>query len=192
MPRIKYAHIVEKLIQKPLFTSHDMVSHGIPQTYVKRLANHLITKKRIRRIEKGKYSCIRNPIIIAPFLSFPSYLTMFTALSLRNAILQVPQQIQVLSTRRRKKTTIEFQNSAIKLFRVKPSMFFGYNYINYENFQIPVASIEKAIIDLAYFGYEPIGEIQAKIELKRVKEYLDLVKKKAVRKRVRRWVNATS
>jgi len=192
MPKIKYSHIVRKLIQKPVFTSHDMVSHGIPQSYVKRLASHLISQKRIRRIEKGKYTQSRNPMIIAPFLTFPSYLSMFTALSLRNAILQVPQEIQVVSPRRRKNTTIKFENATIRFFCPKPSMFFGYSHIDYEKFKIPVADIEKAIIDLAYFGYEPIGEISAEIDINKVKEYFNLVNKKAVEKRALRWVDVSS
>ena len=55
-----------------------------------------------------------------------------------------------------------------------------------------MADIEKAIIDLAYFGYEPIGEISAEIETDKVKEYFNLVKKKAVEKRALRWVDETS
>jgi len=192
MPKTKYMETVSMLSKKPVFTLKDMVAHGIPATYVRRLADYLVKKRKISRVERGKFTVFSDPITVAPFLVFPSYLSMTTALHLRGAILQVPHIIQVATTGRRKNKIIEIIGARVEHFKLKRALFFGYTYIDHEGVKIPVADAEKAIVDLAYFGFEPEGELSVEVDQKKLEEYTQLVGKTAVKKRVGRWLDASA
>jgi len=190
MPVIKYRQSVEKLLEKPVILARDFVKLKIKRSYVRRLAELLRKRGRITSVEKGKYATVDDPFLVAPFLTFPSYISMFSALFLRKALMQIPDEIQVVTTARRKKRVVNFRGAELKFFRIKPELFFGYEFIPYEGYRIPVANVEKAIIDLAYFGFEPGGELSGNVDLERLESYLKLVKRKSVIERVKRWLGA--
>ena len=189
MPKIKYRGIVESALNRPIFTSLQLIKRGIPREYLKVFLHKLVKKGAIYRVERGIYATVDDPIIIAGNMVFPSYISMYTALYLRGALYQVPSIIQVVTTRRKKNKKISFLGNLIEFYRIKKIYFFGFEYIPYNNFEIPVASVEKAIIDVFYFLGSIIGTIDIdSINKDRLKEYLDMMNKGSLKKRILRWL----
>jgi len=186
MPIIKYSSIINELMKKPVFTAKDLSARGVPKNYIKRLANYLKSKQKIKIVEKGKYATTDNPFLVAPFLTFPSYISMFSALFLRRVISQIPMSIQVVTTRKRKNRVVLYDNTEIEFFKIKNAYFFGFEYIWYENYQIPVAKMEKALIDIYYFGYSIEGfEVDlSKVDCDTLDEYLTLMERKTLAKKI--------
>ena len=188
MPKIKYREIVESTLNKPVFTSLQLIKKGIPREYLKVLLHKLVKKGTIYRVERGIYATVDDPIIIAGNIVFPSYISMYTALYIRGALYQVPSIIQVVTTRRKKNKKINFLGNLIEFYRIKKTYFFGFEYIPYNNFEIPVANVEKAIIDIFYFLGNILGTIDMEyINEERLKEYLDIMNKGSLKKRILRW-----
>ena len=188
MPTVKYAKIVEELMQKPLFTAKELEMRGVPPSYIKRLANLLKKKGKISIVEKGKYAVVDNPFLVAPFLTFPSYISMFSALFLRETISQVPMTIQIVTTRKRKNKKVVYNDTEIEFFKIKKELFFGFEYIWHEGYQIPIAKTEKAIFDALYFGFS-ITDVDidfSKIDCTQVIDYFRTIGKKSVLKKLRR------
>ena len=190
MPVIKYAKILQELMEKPFFTARDLAIRGVNPGYIKRLANHLKSKGKIYIVEKGKYAVTDNPFLIAPFITFPSYISMFSALFLHDVISQIPFSIQVVTTRKRKNKIITFNDTKIEFFKIKKELFFGFEYIWHENYQIPVAKPEKAIIDILYFGLDIQGfEIDFdEIDCNILKDYAFETENKSLIKKLQRRV----
>ncbi|MHA1606402.1 MAG: type IV toxin-antitoxin system AbiEi family antitoxin domain-containing protein [Candidatus Freyarchaeota archaeon] len=186
MPIVKYASVLDEVMRMPVFTAKDLVIRGVPRSYVRRLANLLKEKGRIKIVERGKYAVTEDPLLVAPFLTFPSYVSMFSALLIRGAISQMPMGVQVVTTRKRKNKVATYNDTKIEFFRIKRRLFFGFEYVWYEGFQVPVAKPEKALIDIYYFGYSVRGlEIDcSKFNSRTLKEYLEVVGKKSVSRRV--------
>jgi len=191
LPKKKYQHIIEKLIKRPVFTFRDMLAYDIPYNYAKRLAHMLVKGGRIKIIEKGKYATVDDPFLIAPFTVFPSYISMHSALYLNGVLQQVPFTIEIVTTRRKKHKEIFFEESKIRYYKIRRKHFFGFRYTYYENFEIPVAYTEKALIDIFYFNMYPIGTINVeKIDSKRLESYLKRIKMKKLADKVLGWLNA--
>jgi len=193
MPEIKYMKWVEKLAQKlPVFTTRDMTARGVPPSYVRRLGNYLVKEKGVTRLERGKFTTLTDPLLGASWMVFPSYLSMTTALHLRGVLLQVPHEIQVITTRKRKEKKTKVMGADVNFFRVGKKLFFGYTYMEYQSHQLPIAEPEKALVDLAYFGFEPEGKLMLeKLNMKKLEAYVNMVGSDAVKKRVKRWANVT-
>lgn len=68
-----------------------------------------------------------------------------------------------------------FENNVI-LKRIKSKYLFGFDFINYRDFFIPVSDIEKTLIDFLYFkekiSREIIKELMKRINKKKMYEYL--------------------
>ena len=114
MPVIKYRQRVEKLLRKPVILAEDFVKLGVKRGYVRRLAELLRKQNKVIQVEKGKYATVDDPFLVAPFLTFPSYISMFSALFLRKVLMQVPDEIQVVTTANRKNRILNFRGARIK------------------------------------------------------------------------------
>ena len=101
MPVIKYKHIIEKLCKKPVFSLRDAHDEGLPKGYAKKLLHSMAKQGRIKRIEKGKYTCLDDPIAVAGNITQPCYLSLWTAMRIRNITTQVPFSIDVMTSRKR-------------------------------------------------------------------------------------------
>ncbi|MGQ4914458.1 MAG: type IV toxin-antitoxin system AbiEi family antitoxin domain-containing protein [Candidatus Asgardarchaeia archaeon] len=191
MPVIKYRKVVEKLLKNPAFSYKELLAYGVPRTYAKRLVHYLSRKGKMSIVEKGVYTTVDDPIIVASFISFPSYVSMFSALFVRGVLSQIPMNVQVVTTKRRKKKTVVFKDTNIEFFRIKRDYFFGFTQTWYDGYQIPVARIEKAIIDCFYFNVttpeflrDSLEDFNEKIDLTLLNEYLDIIKKRSIKQKV--------
>ena len=160
MPVIKYKKIIEHIIRKPVFTPEDMHNEGMPKNYSKKLLFMLAKSGKIKRIERGKYTALDDPVAVAPHITKPSYLSLWTAMSIRNLTTQIPFAVEVVTSRKRFKGKIDFEGTPIVFHAVNPKMIFGYENIIWKgNIRIPVANKEKIVIDAIKIGSVPEEEI---------------------------------
>jgi len=182
MPVIKYKKILGTIMKKPVFTTKDLHNENIPENYSKKLLFMLAKSGRIKRIERGKYTCLDDPVAVAAHMTEPCYLTLWTAMSIRKLTTQIPFAVEVATSRKRFKKKVTFQDTPIIFYTVNPKMMFGYEYIIWkENIRVPVAKNEKIIIDAVYTGRIPedeILEIMENIDPTLLKKYAELSENK--------------
>ncbi len=165
---------MEDVKDKPVFGVDDLVKRGVPRDYAKTLLYRLNKRGEISRIERNKYTTRDNPMTIAPYLTHPSYLSLWTSLRFHNMTQQSPFTIEVVTSRPRYNRKIDFKGTKIQFYEVKPKIMFGYAYQIYEKDRIPIASPEKALVDGIYLNAIPMEEVEAIIsdlDEKKVKDY---------------------
>ncbi|MCD6522801.1 MAG: hypothetical protein J7K68_03550 [Candidatus Diapherotrites archaeon] len=192
MPIVKYKKAEEEVLKKPVFTLKDFVDLGVPYGYAKKRLHILVKGKKVLRIERDKYTIYEDPLIVAPYLTEPSYISLWSAMRIRNLTDQIPFGVEVITSRRRYKTKIIFKGTPVFFHVVKPSMMYGYEYIPREDVRIPVARPEKIVIDAIYLKKIPIEELSDVLEAsdkKLLMEYATLSRSKEVRKEVKKCLH---
>jgi len=116
------------------------------QTNTNRILQNMHRKKQIKRIQKGKYILKQNwdqldIYEIIPHLTRNSYLAYYSALHYHHMTEQVPQQIYIASTTRKRNHKINKQK--IKYVKIKPEDYFGYE----KHGHTIVSDPEKTILD---------------------------------------------
>ena len=188
MPVIKYKTILKSIFKKPVFTPTDLHNEGVRWNYAKKLLHLLAKNGEIKQIERGKYTRLDDPVAVAPHITSPSYISLWTALSIHKLTTQVPFSVEVITSRRRFKNKIEFLNTPIIFHKVDPKMMFGYEHIIWkENARIPVARPEKAVIDALFTGMIPkedLAEIIKDLDKPLLKKYSRLTGNKKIKEGV--------
>jgi len=188
---MKNIKIIKELEKYPVF-SLKIVKEIIKKdnNYTKLVMYRLKKEGFIFEIEKNKYTINRDTMTIASNIIWPSYISCWSALQYHNLTEQLPQIIDVITTRSRKKRYINFNNTKIRFIKTKPENFFGYKKEKYGNFNIFIAEKEKALIDAALFkkvSFLEICEMIKKdmddISINLLVNYLIKIKNKALIKR---------
>lgn len=128
----------------------------IPPGVASDLVVNLATKKKLIRIEKGRYillppeawdsgSYSEDGILIASQLVSPYYLSYWTAISYYGWTEQPSRTLFVATTK--KKTMIALSGMTIQFVSLKELRFFGFAPAWVNNQKVMIASKEKAIID---------------------------------------------
>ncbi|MEM5836389.1 MAG: hypothetical protein QW058_01350, partial [Candidatus Aenigmatarchaeota archaeon] len=99
------------------------------------------------------------------------------ALSIHN-LWEQETNVVIVSTRKIRTGVRKVFNSNVILHRIDEKYFFGYDYINYEKFFVPVSDIEKTLIDLVYFNEIPSKDVLVEIKKKLNKDKLNTYLKK--------------
>lgn len=89
---------------------------------------------------------------IANELYDPSYVSLISAARYWNFIPETVYEITSVTTRKSNK--FEYRNTRFHYHQVKPELFFGYEYIEWEGMPYRIASPEKTLLDMAYL--EPL------------------------------------
>jgi predicted transcriptional regulator of viral defense system len=151
---------MRKLEKYPVFnlkTLKDIIDKD--SGYSKLVIYRLKKDKLIFEIEKNKYTTKKDVILISSNILWPSYISGWSALRYYNLTEQLPQIILIITTRKRKKKEIKFNNTKIIFTNVKPKYFFGYKKERYGDFDIFIAEKEKALIDSALLKKVSFSEI---------------------------------
>jgi predicted transcriptional regulator of viral defense system len=195
MPVIKYSEKMKRILMKPVFTEEDMRAEGIGKNYSKKLLFTLAKSRKIKRIERGKYSCLDDPVAVAAHITNPCYLSLWTAMSIRNLTDQIPFAVEVVTSRRRFKNNINFEGTPIIFYTAEPKMMFGYeNMIWKENIRIAVANVEKIIIDAVYFNNMPEEETAKLIksaDLRLLEKYSSITGNKKIESSIREMIECS-
>ena len=133
-----------------VFTAKDverLTERGVDYTAL--YLNRLVKRRKITRIEKGKY-CLSNSNVfeIAANVVYPAYISMMAAFELHGMTEQKPLIIDVVTTKRHK--SLEFNGYKITFHTIKREFFTGFYRMN--NRKLICAMPEKAIADSVYFN----------------------------------------
>ncbi len=117
-------------------------------------ASHLLASLQeagsVLRITPGRWSVVGrpSPYLVASWLTepYPSYVSLYTALSRRGLITQIPRTIYVVSLADTK--TMKTPVGTYSVHRLPPELFGGYEEGNGERMATP----EKAVFDTLYLA----------------------------------------
>lgn len=151
-------------LHKPVVTINDIAMIiGKSKTYARVYANRLAKKRLLFTPEKGKYAVKETPLEIATNLIFPSYISFISAYSIYGFTTQTPIELQVVSLKSKKPTSIG--NTRIVFIKFKKQNFFAYKRERLGSAYMFIAEPEKAIIDSIYMPrYCPIAESYAALK----------------------------
>jgi predicted transcriptional regulator of viral defense system len=171
---------IEHFKKTPVFSLSDVNQLIQNKIYAKKFLKRMIIKKRVFRIKKNLYTAHDDPFLISTFIKKPSYISGISALSYRRSITQIPNMVFCSTL---KKSSKEKFGREI-LFR-ETKHFFGYSLENYDGFLIPIADIEKAIIDsIGTFPVHIIEEAMSEVNEQKMTEYLNKIKESKTIKRI--------
>ena len=152
--------ILDYALRHPVFTVEDLRTYlDVDRNTLSVILNYMVRKGKINRIFRGKYTVYRDPEFLAPYIYYPSYISIFYALHLYGVIEQVPRAIHVVTTRRPVSKELILFDETIVFFRIKPELFFGYQRRNIGSHTTLVATPEKALLDAIYFYGPSILEV---------------------------------
>jgi predicted transcriptional regulator of viral defense system len=147
------AKIRDFIKRTPVFSSKDIERIVKDKNYAHFILSKLTKKEEIFRLTKGFYSAFNDPTF-SVFCFKPSYLGLYDALSLRN-LWEQETNTTIITIKKVRTGIRKILETNVIIKRIKPKYFFGFDYIKYDNFYIPVSDLEKTLIDLIYFK-EPL------------------------------------
>ncbi|MBL7169809.1 MAG: hypothetical protein ISS48_02225 [Candidatus Aenigmarchaeota archaeon] len=159
----------------------------------KRYANLVLTrlhnKKAIKKIEFGKYTLCNLAQTVATHLVKPSYITGWYALKVYGLTEQLPQQIDVLTTRKKNKKAVVFGQERIMHLTVDKKYLFEFSSEVSEEYTMNIASLEKTIVDCLYFDLAPFSVViqaikNGNISLERIRKICLKIKNRRFLKKV--------
>lgn len=124
---------------------------SVPRSHAKVYAARLVERGMAWRVRRGVISLTRDTFVIATQLVEPSYVSFYSALYLRGLVDQVPSVVECVTTRR----PTRFEDLGLVYRRVHPALFFGYERVERGGSYVFVATPEKAVLDIVYFGLDP-------------------------------------
>ena len=157
--------------------------------YINLYSYRLRKNLKIHRIEKNKYSVYDDPFLIASRITWPSYISCWSALNFHKMTEQIPQTIQVITVKDKK--PIKFFHTRIQFIKIKKENFFGFKKINYNDFEIFIADKEKTLIDcllLKKVSFPEIKEILNEnvkiLNVSKIIRYLKIINNSSLTKRL--------
>ncbi|MFZ3077646.1 MAG: hypothetical protein WA139_04280 [Candidatus Aenigmatarchaeota archaeon] len=174
------AEIIERFSKVPVFSLADAAQIIQNRGYAKKFLARMVRRKRIVRIKKDLYTLHSDSFLAATFLLKPSYISGVSALSYHKKITQIPKEVFCHTSKPARKY---FFIERINFYHTE--FFFGFEMRNYLDFDIPVATAEKAIIDsIGKFPLSVIDEAFDDIDVEKMLSYLERIKKSSIVKRV--------
>lgn len=175
---------------------------GVNKATIVKLANNLVKKRKLQRIERGKYLLIppaawkegkfsEQGIVVASQLIHPYYISYWTALNLYGWTEQPSQTIFVATTKIKKSLTV--QGVSFRFVRLKANRFFGHvdRWVGAQ--KVTIADREKTIVDCLdqprYCGEivevaKGIWNGRDEVDFEKVLNYADRMKNGAILKRL--------
>jgi predicted transcriptional regulator of viral defense system len=150
MNAVRALEILRKLDRPMIRTGEAAAILGISVSNASHLLASLQDAGSVLRVSPGRWSMAAqpSPYLVASWLTdpYPSYVSLYTALSRRGVITQVPRTIYVVSLANTK--TIRTPVGTYSVHRLPPELFGGYEERNDER----VATAEKAVFDTLYLA----------------------------------------
>lgn len=171
---------IEHFKKTPVFSLSDVTQIIANKNYAKKFIKKMLEKNKIYKIKRNLYTLYKDPFIVSCFIKKPSYISSLSSLSYHRVITQIPQKIFCMTSKSSKKTRfieeIEF---------IKTKYFFGYELKDYSIFKIPIADVEKAIIDsIGIVPLHLIEEAIPEVDIGKMIEYLKKTNKSNIIKRI--------
>ncbi|MFI5412843.1 MAG: hypothetical protein ACHQX1_03040 [Candidatus Micrarchaeales archaeon] len=176
---MKYTKQFLKYFEKfPAFTVKDVKlflrKNRADKSYYKIFLHNMIKSRRVFIIRRGSYTLHDDPMI-AGFAFTPFYYGMETSLT-HYKLWDYVTPISIITTNRIRKGSIELLGRNASIRKVQRDKFFGYSMIQYKDTYIPMADIEKTLIDSVYFHARFSKQVYAamakKINRRKLNNYL--------------------
>jgi predicted transcriptional regulator of viral defense system len=177
---VKYTNqFLEYFESFPAFTAKDvklfMLKNGANGDYYKTFMHNMVKSGRAYAIGRGRYTLHDDPMV-AGFAFSPFYYGMETALTYYK-LWNYMTPISIVTMNRIRKGSIELLGRNATVRRIQKNKFFGYSMVNYkDNLYIPMADMEKTLVDSVYFhsrfSLEVYSEMAKRIDRKRLDSYL--------------------
>jgi len=172
--------ILDHFKNVPTFSLSDVLQIIKSKDYAKKFLKREVEKGVIKKIMRDVYTLHDDALLVSTFALRPSYISSISALSFHKSITQIPNSVFCFTTKTKKEI-----NFIQKICYFPTKYFFGFELKNYRNFKIPIATIEKAIIDS--IGVVPLSIIEeafSEVDLNKLISYLKKIKKSSIIKRV--------
>lgn len=189
---MKTIELIENLKKYPVFNLKkvkEIINKN--EKYTKLVLHRMKKDNFITKIEKNKYTCQKDILVVASNIIWPSYISCWSALRYHNLTEQLPENMSIIIAKSRKKNIININGNKIIFTKISPKYFFGYNKEMYNNSEIFLASKEKAIIDSTFLKKVSFSEIceiitnhKREIDFNLLIEYLIKIKNKTLIKRL--------
>jgi predicted transcriptional regulator of viral defense system len=142
------------------FTARDVELLTRDRGYALLMLHNMAARGELNRITRGWYSVHRDPIV-SVFALRPAYVGLQEALSLHNQWEQ-ETNVVIVTCGKAKPGVRKVMGESVVVHRIAPQYFFGFDYLPYGDFYIPVSDPEKTLIDLVYFGENPGTDVLRK------------------------------
>ena len=150
MNAVRALEVLRRLDRPMIRTGEAAAVLGISISNASHLLASLQDAGSVLRILPGRWSMAPqpSPYLVASWLTdpYPSYVSLYTALSRRGVITQVPRTIYVVSLANTK--TLRTPVGTYSVHRLPPELFGGYEERNGERMATP----EKAVFDTLYLA----------------------------------------
>jgi predicted transcriptional regulator of viral defense system len=154
--------------------------------YYKIFLSNLLKEDKINRIRYGYYS-VYNDIMLAGFTYYPFYYGLESALSIlklwdqeTNPVIITPLHVRT--------GLMQFNGRNYIVRKMSRELFFGYTYVKYFDFYIPVSDLEKTLIDFVYYNEkippELFNELKANADKKILKIYISRIPENRIRNKI--------
>lgn len=131
---------------------------GVSYDAAKKIAANLVKKRWLDRLKRGTYLIVplaageagaytEHEYVIATHLAEEMYLSYWTALNHHGLTEQVPMTVFAATTERVAERNIH--GVTYKFVTVTESKFFGFERVAIDSHQVPMATVEKALVDCA-------------------------------------------
>lgn len=128
-------------------------------SYTRLFLHRLKRSGNILQVERNRYTVHKDAFLVASRITWPSYISLWSALRFYNLTEQIPHSVWVVTTRKRRTKEIRFIGTDISFVLTKPKYFFGFKKIDFRGCEIFVADPEKSIIDGILFRRISVSEI---------------------------------
>lgn len=150
MNAVRALEVLRRLDRPIVRTGEAAAVLGISVSNASHLLASLQDAGSVLRISPGRWSMAPqpSPYLVASWLTdpYPSYVSLYTALSRRGVITQIPRTIYVVSLANTK--TLRTPVGTFSVHRLPPELFGGYEERNGER----LATAEKAVFDTLYLA----------------------------------------
>ena len=119
--------LLNQLRKYPVFGAEEVADIlECKKRYANLVLNRLYNKKAIKKSDFGKYTLCNLAQTIATHLVEPSYITGWYALKIYGLTEQLPQQIDVLTSKKKNKIIVSFGRERIRYLKVNKRYLFGF------------------------------------------------------------------
>lgn len=124
----------------------------------KHILMNLVRKRRLQRIERGKYLLIpeaagverywaEEPWVIVPYLADEYYVGFWTAMNYWDMTEQIPYTVFVATKKQKKKSSLKFGNQKFQFITLSDKKFFGFVEEKTNKTKFNISTKEKTIVD---------------------------------------------
>jgi len=175
MGKIKHLIKIKTLLKNtPTFSAKDIELIVGSKGYAHLLLHNLFKKEDIFRLTKNCYS-FKKDLLFSVFCFRPAYLGLQEALSLHNLWEQETNTV-ILTTKKAREGLRQVLGGNILVKHIPPQYFFGFEFLKYGDYFLPVSDLEKTLIDFIYFkeplSKEVLKSIKRRLNRKKFNTYL--------------------